>query len=178
MIRRCAHYVSRPALALFLAGAAGCVAPPPDNSELRAPDRESFPLVLDALELRCATLDCHGSAGRNLRLYSGVGLRFDPADVPGNGSTTEDEYEISYRSITTLEPEILDAVLSDRGARAERLTLVRKARGGEKHAAGAVITAGDAADRCLVSWFAPRIDDEACSAAAELGPPEWPEDPP
>lgn len=31
------------------------------------------------LEARCATLDCHGDAGRSLRLYSELGLRRDAA---------------------------------------------------------------------------------------------------
>jgi hypothetical protein len=31
------------------------------------------------LEVRCASLDCHGAAGRPLRLYSEIGLRREPA---------------------------------------------------------------------------------------------------
>ena len=157
----------------------GCARLPADDGDLAVPDREVFPLVSDALERRCATLDCHGSRGRNLRLYTGSGLRLDEAAVPGSGSTTEAEYDASYRSIVALEPIVLDAVVSEGGARPERLTLVRKARGVEKHAAGAVLEAGGDADLCLVSWLGPQLDEEACARAAEIAPPAgWPQDEP
>ncbi|APR82050.1 Hypothetical protein A7982_07399 [Minicystis rosea] len=138
---------------------------------LSLPDRATFPLVADALERRCATLDCHGSVGRNLRLYSGSGLRLDPMNLPGSVSTTEAEYDASYRSLVWLEPEIMSAVVSEGGAEPERLTLVRKARGTEYHKPGAVIQAGEPADRCLVSWLASKIDEEQCTLAADFGAP-------
>lgn len=157
----------------------GCAQVPASGAEGLAPDREVFPAVADAMELRCATLDCHGAEGRNLRLYSGSGLRLSASDVPGYGSTSESEYEASYRSIVALEPAVLGAVLSDGGALPERLTLVRKARGTEKHAGGAVIEEGDDADLCLVSWLSPTLDEEACGRAADFGPPPgWPDDAP
>ena len=151
--------------------ASGCVDPGAADGPLRAPERATFPLVADAMERRCATLDCHGSAGRNLRLYSGSGLRLDPVNLPGSMSTTEAEYDASYRSVVGLEPEILSTVVSEGGAAPERLTLVRKARGLEYHKPGAVIVMGDPTDRCIVSWIASNIDEDQCALGAELGPP-------
>jgi hypothetical protein len=156
---------------LLIAAAPGC-ALESGRGELLVPERESFPLVADALELRCATLDCHGAAGRNLRLYTGTGMRLDPAAMPGSGSTTEAEYDASYRSLIALEPEVLSAVIADGGARPERLTLVRKARGAEKHAGQAVVVEGDPADRCLTSWLSSQINEDACMQAAELPRPD------
>ena len=92
--------------------------------------------------------------------------------MPGSGSTTDAEYEASYRSIIALEPEVLSVVVADGGAQPERLTLVRKARGTEKHAGHAIIVKGDAADRCLTSWLSPQLDEDACAQAAELPRPE------
>jgi hypothetical protein len=141
-----------------------------------APDRASFPLVSGALERRCATLDCHGERARNLRFFTGSGLRLDPADVPGSGSTTEAEYDASYQSVVGLEPEIMSAVVAERGRAPERLTLVRKARGLEEHQGGAALQAGDPAYQCVLSWLASAIDEPSCALGAEFGPPiEWPD---
>jgi hypothetical protein len=176
MIGRIARLARRSVLVVFVfgcSGGVGCVVATEEEGVLDLPDRASFPLVADALERRCATLDCHGATSRNLRLYAGNGLRLDPADVSGSGSTTEAEYEASYRSVVGLEPEILSAVLLAGGSAPERLTLVRKARGLEDHAAGAVLQAGAPADRCMTSWLASAIDEPACVRGAEVAPPEW-----
>jgi hypothetical protein len=153
--------------------ASGCVSAAEGDGDgpSNLPDRASFPLVVDALERRCATLDCHGSTARNLRLYTGSGLRLDSMAVPGSAPTTEAEYEASYRSVVGLEPEIMSAVVSAQGDEPERLTLLRKARGREYHTAGAVLRPGDPADRCVTSWLASAIDKEACELGAEVAPP-------
>lgn len=135
------------------------------------PDEKLFPLVLDAVERRCATLDCHGSPGRNLRLYTGSGLRLASEDVPGNGSTTAEEYAASYWAVVGLEPEIMSAVVADEGAHPERLTLIRKARGTEGHEPGAVIEEGDATDECITSWLAGKTSESACKKAASYDAP-------
>lgn len=170
------------AVAVFacIAAAPGCALPAEPGEAPAVPDSASFPLVSDALERRCATLDCHGAPGRNLRLYTGTGLRLDPAHVPGSGSTTDAEYAASYRALIALEPEILGTVVAEGGDRPERLTLVRKARGTEHHKAGAVLREGDDADRCLTSWLAALIDEDACALAEDyVAPVGWhDEDPP
>jgi hypothetical protein len=163
--------LARAALAvLFASGCEGAARGDGDGSRV-LPDQASFPLVADALERRCATLDCHGSPARNLRLYTGSGLRLDPMDVPGSDATTEAEYEASYRSVVGLEPEIMSSVVAAQGDASERLTLLRKARGLEYHKAGAVLRAGDVADRCVTSWLASAIDKEPCELSAEVAPP-------
>jgi hypothetical protein len=50
------------------------------RERLVAGDAEVFVShVQPYLEARCASLDCHGAAGRPLRLYSELGLRREPA---------------------------------------------------------------------------------------------------
>lgn len=154
----------------------GCGVGAEEGAAVSQPDRASFPLVSGALERRCATLDCHGDAARNLRLFTGSGLRLNATDVPGSGSTTEAEHDASYRSVVGLEPEVMSAVVAEHGRAPERLTLVRKARGTEEHKGGAMIQAGNAADRCLLSWLAGAPDEASCELSAEYGPPAvWPD---
>lgn len=163
--------VSAPALLAAAALQLGCEAPEVAGSALLVPSRGHFPAVAGALERRCATLDCHGRPERNLRLYSGIGLRLASSDVSGSGSTTEAEHDASYESVVGLEPEALSVVVSEGGEAPDRLTLVRKARGAEAHKGGARITPGDDADRCVTSWLASAVDEAACARAAEVGPP-------
>lgn len=161
------------ALALL---ASACSAPAEDNPSSAVPDRASFPLVSDALERRCATLDCHGSPVRNLRLRTGTGYRLDPAAVPGSGSTTAAEYEANYRAIVGLEPELIRTVVAEQGASPERLTLVRKALGLEYHQPGAVLRSEAPSFRCLASWLASATDEEQCAQGKDVAPPAgWPE---
>ena len=160
------------ALALL---ASACVSPVQDNLSSAVPDRASFPLVSDALERSCATLDCHGSPVRNLRLHTGTGYRLDPGDVPGSGSTTAAEYEANYRAILGLEPELIRMVVAEQGASPERLTLVRKAIGLEYHKPGAVLRSDAPSFRCMTSWLASATDEEQCAKGKDVAPPEgWP----
>jgi hypothetical protein len=92
-------------------------------------------------------------------------MRIAFGDVPGGAPTTADELNATYQSIVDLEPELMRAVVADHGADPERLTLVRKARGTEAHAGGAIVAPGDARDRCITSWLAGAADVLACSAA-------------
>lgn len=130
------------------------------------PDRASFPAVADVLDHRCGSLDCHGSVARNLRLYGHEGLRLDPSARPSSKSnTTPAEYDESFLSIVTLEPELMSAVVAEGGAHPERLTFVRKARGTEHHKGGTLMIEGDAQDRCVTGWLAGRTDAAACASA-------------
>ena len=108
------------------------------------PDRETFRDVAPVLAHACGTLDCHGSRSRNLLLYGSEGLRLSASDRPlSPACATPDEIDQDYESVVGLEPEVLSAVVSDRGADPERLTLVRKARGLESHKGGALFREGD-----------------------------------
>ena len=62
----------------------------------------------------------------------------------------------------------MSAVVADGGAHPERLTLIRKARGTEKHAGGARVVAGDPQDRCILSWLSGTVDQAVCGQALVL----------
>jgi hypothetical protein len=130
------------------------------------PDRASFTPVSDLLDHRCGTLDCHGVTYRNLRIYGREGLRFAadarPSSMP---NTTKEEYDATYQSLVSLEPEIMSAVVNDHGASPERLTFVRKARGTEEHKGLALWQEGDPADVCVTSWLAGHTDAAICAQA-------------
>lgn len=146
-------------------------APPSVSSTLLAPPRAGFEVVADAMQPTCGTLDCHGQIGRNLSLFGGRGLRLDPKGSPAEDGTTAAEYDATYWSTLGLEPEIISEVVGAKGARPERLTLIRKGRGTEKHKGGTLMTTGDDLDRCLVSWLADAVDDAPCRRAAKVGSP-------
>ena len=156
-------------LVAALASAAACSGPDPGARTLvTGPDRTTFPLVQAFIDHRCGSLDCHGTRYRNLRMWGSDGMRLAYGDVPGGAPTTTDETNATYQSIVELEPEVMSAVVADHGAKPERLTFVRKARGSEAHAGGAIVTAGDARDRCILSWLAGAADVLACSAALAM----------
>jgi hypothetical protein len=117
------------------------------------------------LAARCGTLDCHGNVRGNLRLYGYGGLRLGGGS-PDDGDIRPEEVRANHEAVIALEPEVMRAVVLERGAAPERLTLVRKARGEEDHRGGAPIVRGDDADRCLLSWLASSVDPAACTAAA------------
>jgi len=143
----------------------------PVQLELLAPTRTDFERVADAMQPHCGTLDCHGEAGRNLRLFGGRGLRLAPGGNPLDGDTTPAEYDATFWSVVGLEPETLTAVLQDKGDDPERLSLIRKARGHERHKGGTLMVAGDALDRCLTSWLAGAVDQPPCQTAAMYAAP-------
>lgn len=140
-------------------------------SDLHTPDRTTFPLVADALQPSCGTLDCHGQRGRNLRLYGGRGLRLDPHGNAADEATTDAEYQASFRSLIGLEPEALDRVVSSGGGDPERLSLIRKARGTERHKGGVQMLPGDPLDRCLISWLSSLLNRESCVRVASAPRP-------
>jgi hypothetical protein len=141
--------------------AAGACGPAPDVEGRPMPDRTGFIEVADALQPGCGSLDCHGQRTRNLRLYGGRGLRL-PGYTSDDATTTPAEYDASYRSLTALEPDALYAVLADGGRDPERLSLIRKARGTERHKGGVQMQVGDPLDRCIVSWLSGVTDVDSC----------------
>jgi hypothetical protein len=153
--------------ACLLALGAACSAEP-GVSTLAVPPPDGFAPVSAALAASCGSLDCHGRAGQNLRLYGSIGLRTDPEDLPGGDEMTLSEHDANYRSVIAFEPEMLSSVWLDAGREPNRLTLVRKARGREAHKGGSVFPEGGDGDRCLLSWLSGALDVEACTSAAEL----------
>ena len=133
-----------------------------ERALLSAPSRADFSDVGNALELRCGTLDCHGQAGRSLRLYGYGGLRLSAAETPNGDPTTDQELDACYASLVGLEPETLSNVATGR-ADPNELTLVRKMRGSERHKGGQQARQGDALDRCVVRWLTTQYDPAPCA---------------
>jgi len=152
----------------------GPAGPQTATFQLLAPPRAGFETVADAMQPHCGTLDCHGQAGRNMRLFGARGLRLDAAGDPADGSTTPAEYDASYWSVIGLEPEIMTAVVRDQGANPERLSMIRKPRGHERHKGGTLMVVDDDLDRCLTSWLNGTIAKSNCQTAAMYGPPGGP----
>ena len=131
------------------------------GAALAAPSRTDFPGVADALQLSCATLDCHGQVGRNLRIYGYGGLRLSDADNPLGDPTTDLEYLASYESLVSLEPESLSGVVTLQ-TNPDQLSLIRKARGLEHHKGGQRAQPGDSLDRCMVLWLIGEFAPDPC----------------
>lgn len=130
-----------------------------------APSGPAFRPVAEVLADRCASLDCHGSKYRNMRLFGFGSTRIDPRHRPDAPATTQEEVDRNYDAVVALEPDLIRRVVSEGGRTPERLTFLRKARGAESHEGGARVVPGDAADRCFVSWLEGAVDEEACTAA-------------
>ncbi len=147
--------------------------PDSTNVILQAPPRVGFEKVADAMQPSCGTLDCHGQVGRNLRLYGARGLRMSAMETSAEGVTQPPEYDATYAAVLALEPEMLDTVVRQGGAQPERLTLVRKGRGTERHKGGSLMIPNDHLDRCIVEWIKGNIPVDACQAAAMITAPGW-----
>ena len=150
--------------------AAACSIPSPDaRFEEQTPDTASFPLVASMLIQACGTLDCHGTVGRNLRLYGDTGLRYSPTAIPSTlVPTSTEEVAQDYESVVGLGPEIMSQVVASGGGDPERLTFYRKALGLESHKGGAVVVQGDPRDVCITTWLQGHADASACTAALLL----------
>jgi hypothetical protein len=128
------------------------------------PDRASFPPVAQLLDVRCGSLNCHGTIARNLRLYGSAGLRWSASDRPLVPlCDTQTEVDQDYESVVGLEPEALSAVVAAGGADPDQLTMVRKARGIESHKGGQIWIQGDNSDTCLTSWLSGDANSNACA---------------
>jgi hypothetical protein len=145
------------------------IAPPFD------PDPQSgFPLVGNVFGSHCGSLDCHGQVGRNMRIYSGNGLRLPNSEgnVSG-GSTTSYEYLASYQSIISIDPEVLSDVVRAGGAGAGKWIVLSKGRGTEAHKGHTALIPFSDADFCVVAWVSgAALDPQMCGRAAELLPPD------
>ncbi len=159
-------------LALSLAGCNDFTASDA-TGQLSVPSRADFQGVANAMQLHCGTLDCHGQAGRNMRLYGFEGLRLDPTNNPLGQVTSEAEYDATYSSIVGLEPEIMSKVVQHQVA-PETLTMLRKPLGIEKHMGGLLIEQDDPLDRCLVGWLIGKFDGTTCVTVAQAQRPEPP----
>jgi len=150
---------------LLLGLLAACTIPPTDSRSTpqALPDATSFPPVALLLDVRCGSLDCHGTIARNMRLYGSAGLRWSASDRPLSPiCDREAEVGQDYESVVGLEPEVMGQVVASGGANPDALTMVRKARGIESHKGGKIWNEGDDSDTCLVSWLSGKADAGAC----------------
>jgi hypothetical protein len=150
---------------LWAAGLCSCALDSGDAS-FEVPPPQGFEPVSSALAAHCGSLDCHGRVEQNMIVHGKYGLRIAAEDLPGGDDTTSAEHAANYQSVSLLEPELLARVWREGGVRAERLTLLRKARGAEKHEGNTVFAAGSQGDRCLLSWLEGSVDQAACSEVA------------
>jgi hypothetical protein len=151
-------------------------APDPKRlTKILAPSQTDFAVVSPFLERRCGSLDCHGSVGRPLRIFSGRGLRLPPerdagAVYPGSSDTTESERNANYRSVIGLEPELMSRVEAGKASPRDLLLLQKPLGLGDpvaQHKGGQVLASqGDPGETCIVSWLTTGVDINACNLAA------------
>ncbi len=156
---------------------AACLAQPQETQTLLVdsarPDRASFDAPSAYMERHCGSLDCHGQPGRPLRVYSQFGMRLSDDDMPGGRPRTDDELTANYVATISLEPEIMTQVAEQHGAEPERLMLIRKPLGTERHKGGQIFSdQSDPGYLCLTSWLRGSVDKDACASASisPLGP--------
>lgn len=168
--------------ALLASALFGCSGPSGDDKSYIAvpPGPPIFNAVSDALELHCGTINCHGNDERNMRFFGLYGVRLNPKDKTGFGSTSDLEYEANFESIISIQPEKLTQVVRAHGAGADKWIVFSKGRAIEHHKGGARLVAGDAADTCIMSWLVaqpngPSVNTDACTAATNVVPPgdDW-----
>lgn len=173
-----AYSILLSALAAGFVGIASACAPIPSTERtttIVTPSRAEFigsanGSVSTFLEVRCGSLDCHGSIGRPLRIYSADGLRL-PEDggalSPGSGATTPAEQNANFDSVVGVQPEQMSRVAAAQGAEPETLFIVSKPMGdvdptslpqgqttqGVEHKGGRVISRGDLGYQCITSWL-------------------------
>ena len=126
---------------------------------------------------RCASLDCHGQLGRPLRIFSQNGLRsFDASNggyfpnITGKTALTDEERKLNYEAVIGVEPEIMSQVIASGGTDVNRLILLRKPRGLERHKGGQLMTnEADEGFLCIKSWLGGNgIDTASCYTAASV----------
>ena len=143
-------------------GVAACAGPEPGSAaiprtlDVRAYTRDVHPIV----EARCATLDCHGSVERPLRMFAETGLR---ASDPLRGQPiTPDELAANVAAATAVD----DASVPVDGS-----VILLKPLGAMKHTGATVWPSlEDPEATCVRGWLAGTSDEPdvvaACATAA------------
>jgi hypothetical protein len=162
----------RASVLALLSAAAGlacaCVVESHDVT-LRVPSEENFSAVSSVLELRCGSLDCHGSPARSLRIYGRFGLRENGADTTGGRATTVAEISETYLALVSIDPETLSQSYQGGGSDSQAWLVLSKGTAREQHAGGPALPSGSLAERCVVSWVSGEVDLDAC-ASDSFGP--------
>jgi hypothetical protein len=121
------------------------------------------------MSAQCGTIDCHGMAGRPLRVYSELGLRAS-ADLRGKPITMAEQVD-NVRAVEGVDP---GASLDDSMVLRKPLA---KALGGIDHKGLELWPDKNAPGYlCIRGWMAGQPDDAACAAAYDpvriLDPPD------
>jgi hypothetical protein len=126
------------------------------------PSADMFQPVSAALEMRCGTLDCHGSFSRNLRVYGKNGIRAGK-DISGVQNTTEDEVQLNYDSVVSIEPEKFSNIVAHAGQGFDKWIMITKGTGAEHHKGASRFVKGDPTYVCLLSWVTGALNIDACT---------------
>lgn len=142
------------ALSLGVLSSSSCVGEG-ELEDFACPNHDVFvQAVSPYLERRCGTLDCHGQMTRPMRIYGQFGLRHpDENNFSGGAGSTALERDANWAAVCNVDPEPMQQVTLDRGLSADKLLLVNKARGLERHKGGKIVNEQDAGDRCILSWL-------------------------
>jgi hypothetical protein len=143
--------------ALFLAGCG--YDDPGFDPTARSGELDSFAeYVQPVLQVSCASLDCHGNAGRPLRLYAKNGLRLIKELRGEDASDTE--MQANIEAIDGLDPASIQVE--------DRLFLLKPLSvdaGGLHHIGGDLwIDQNDGTYRCLHAWLRAGVSDDAGKA--------------
>ena len=144
------------------------------------PDKASFidNKVSLFMEVRCGGLDCHGQAGRPLRIYGQTGLRLRAREdgMRDNSPTTDEERTENYRSVIGLEHEAMAECFESKGEKIATFQLLKKPldieNDGIRHKGGPVLrpSQSDPGWQCLYGWVSDNVDPAQCEAAAKIAP--------
>jgi hypothetical protein len=138
---------------------AACAGPSPGAQPVpRALDQAAYVRdVHPILEARCATLDCHGSFDRPLRIYSETGLR------------RSDELRGQPITPAELADDVAAATAIDGADAIDDSLILVKPLGRMKHTGGTVWTSiGDPEAACVRGWLAGTSDQPDVAAACAI----------
>jgi len=122
------------------------------------------------VSIACGALNCHGNAGRPLRIYSELGLRIDPM-------LRQHPVDQMHPAVTITQEELQDNVIafstvSPLSAGLQHFALQKPLAGGVDHVGGKIFESTQAPGYlCLRAWLVPdesKKVDAATSCAAAL----------
>ncbi len=142
-----------------------------DRLTFTTPDSNAFKLVSPSLELRCGTLDCHGSVYRNMRLFGHYGARLDSKLTTGKEDTTDAEMESNFTSVVSIDTENFASIVAKHGQGFDQWMVVLKGEDAVEHKGGERMKKGDVTYDCLLSWITGTVDMNACSMASMVTAP-------
>ena len=149
-------------LALLIAATA-CDPPPQQLLPTTALDLAAYrESVHRVVEVRCATLDCHGNTLRPLRIYSETGLRL--RDELRDTALTDQELLLTIDSFASIDPDHLGTP----SHLALRKPLALSAGGIHHEGLVHFPSTDDPAYQCLSRWLSSDLDpsfDAICDAA-------------